>query len=188
MISTNPIPCPVGLGRPENARPTWPESAARPISEFSQLNCSSGKYFPLYEMTEAAQDQLIADHFLFDKPVSPLLTCAGMARDWPDGRGIWHNDEKNFLVSILWRHHFVWLEPFILPQNTCMCILVEFKKGILRWSFDMDEGESVSLSFVHDHNIFNRVYESWISWTKFFAKRASVSDGWSNLCDFLYLK
>ena len=50
-------------------------------------------------MTEAAQDQLIADHFLFDKPVSPLLTCAGMARDWPDGRGIWHNDEKNFLVS-----------------------------------------------------------------------------------------
>lgn len=29
------------------------------------------------------------DHFLFDKPVSPLLTCAGMARDWPDARGIW---------------------------------------------------------------------------------------------------
>merc|ERR1712142_1072022 len=59
-----------------------------------------GKYFPLYEMTEADQDQLIADHFLFDKPVSPLLTCAGMARDWPDGRGIWHNDAKNFLVWI----------------------------------------------------------------------------------------
>ena len=59
-----------------------------------------GKYFPLYEMTEAAQDQLIADHFLFDKPVSPLLTCAGMARDWPDARGIWHNDAKNFLVSV----------------------------------------------------------------------------------------
>lgn len=30
------------------------------------------------------------DHFLFDKPVSPLLTCAGMARDWPDARGIWY--------------------------------------------------------------------------------------------------
>merc|ERR1712134_117448 len=59
-----------------------------------------GKYFPLYEMTEAAQDQLIADHFLFDKPVSPLLTCAGMARDWPDGRGIWHNDSKTFLVWV----------------------------------------------------------------------------------------
>ena len=48
-----------------------------------------GKYYPLKSMTDAEQEQLIADHFLFDKPVSPLLTCAGMARDWPDGRGIW---------------------------------------------------------------------------------------------------
>lgn len=48
-----------------------------------------GKYFPLAKMTDAEQEQLIDDHFLFDKPVSPLLTCAGMARDWPDARGIW---------------------------------------------------------------------------------------------------
>merc|ERR1712168_561879 len=59
-----------------------------------------GKYYPLNNMTEAEQDQLIGDHFLFDKPVSPLLTCAGMARDWPDGRGIWHNDAKSFLVWV----------------------------------------------------------------------------------------
>ena len=32
--------------------------------------------------------------------VSPLLTCAGMARDWPDARGIWHNEAKNFLVWV----------------------------------------------------------------------------------------
>ena len=51
-------------------------------------------------MTEKEQDQLIEDHFLFDKPVSPLLTCAGMARDWPDARGIWHNDNKTFLVWV----------------------------------------------------------------------------------------
>jgi len=59
-----------------------------------------GKYYPLKDMTEQEQNQLIEDHFLFDKPVSPLLTCAGMARDWPDARGIWHNDKKNFLVWI----------------------------------------------------------------------------------------
>jgi len=59
-----------------------------------------GKYYPLATMTEAEQDQLINDHFLFDKPVSPLLTCAGMARDWPDARGIWHNNEKSFLVWV----------------------------------------------------------------------------------------
>ena len=58
------------------------------------------RYYPLNKMTEAEQEQLIEDHFLFDKPVSPLLTSAGMARDWPDARGIWHNDNKNFLVWI----------------------------------------------------------------------------------------
>ncbi|CAB4011137.1 creatine kinase M-type-like, partial [Paramuricea clavata] len=59
-----------------------------------------GKYYPLKSMSEKDQEQLIADHFLFDKPVSPLLTSAGMARDWPDARGIFHNDAKNFLVWI----------------------------------------------------------------------------------------
>ncbi|NXN05435.1 KCRM kinase, partial [Sylvia borin] len=48
-----------------------------------------GKYYPLKAMTEQEQQQLIDDHFLFDKPVSPLLLASGMARDWPDARGIW---------------------------------------------------------------------------------------------------
>lgn len=48
-----------------------------------------GKYYPLKSMTEQEQQQLIDDHFLFDKPVSPLLLASGMARDWPDARGIW---------------------------------------------------------------------------------------------------
>lgn len=36
-----------------------------------------GKYYPLYEMSEADQEKLIEDHFLFDKPVSPLLLSSG---------------------------------------------------------------------------------------------------------------
>ncbi|XP_077395428.1 creatine kinase, testis isozyme-like [Festucalex cinctus] len=59
-----------------------------------------GKYYALKSMTEEQQQQLINDHFLFDKPVSPLLVASGMARDWPDGRGIWHNDNKTFLVWV----------------------------------------------------------------------------------------
>ena len=59
-----------------------------------------GKYYPLAKMTEKEQEQLIEDHFLFDKPVSPLLLASRMARDWPDARGIWHNDKKNFLVWV----------------------------------------------------------------------------------------
>ena len=59
-----------------------------------------GKYYPLAKVTEHEQEQLIEDHFLFDKPVSPLLLASRMARDWPDARGIWHNDKKNFLVWV----------------------------------------------------------------------------------------
>ncbi|XP_017695562.1 PREDICTED: creatine kinase M-type-like [Lepidothrix coronata] len=59
-----------------------------------------GRYYPLKAMTEQEQQQLIDDHFLFDKPVSPLLLASGMARDWPDARGIWHNDNKTFLVWV----------------------------------------------------------------------------------------
>ena len=59
-----------------------------------------GKYYALSNMTDEEQQQLIGDHFLFDKPVSPLLLASRMARDWPDARGIWHNDEKNFLIWV----------------------------------------------------------------------------------------
>ncbi len=51
-------------------------------------------------MTFDQQKQLIDDHFLFDEPVSPLLTSARMARDWPDARGIWHNKNKDFLIWV----------------------------------------------------------------------------------------
>ncbi|CAI8030029.1 Creatine kinase S-type, mitochondrial, partial [Geodia barretti] len=60
----------------------------------------AGTYYPLAGMTDAEQEQLINDHFLFDKPMSPLLLSSGMARDWPDARGIWHNQDKNFLVWV----------------------------------------------------------------------------------------
>ena len=59
-----------------------------------------GEYYSLETMTEKDQEKLINDHFLFDKPVSPLLTSAGMTRDWPEARGIWHNKDKNFLVWV----------------------------------------------------------------------------------------
>lgn len=60
-----------------------------------------GKYYPLSKMTKSEEEQLIEDHFLFQKPGGgTLLTNAGAARDWPDGRGIFHNDEKTFLVWI----------------------------------------------------------------------------------------
>jgi len=60
----------------------------------------SGKYYPLFGMDDKVMEQLIDDHFLFEKPTGALLTTSGCARDWPDGRGVWHNNDKNFLVWV----------------------------------------------------------------------------------------
>ncbi|MFK5927009.1 MAG: phosphagen kinase [Desulfuromusa sp.] len=59
----------------------------------------AGTYYPLLGMDEKIQSQLIADHFLF-KAGDRFLDAAGLNRDWPEGRGIFHNQEKSFLVWV----------------------------------------------------------------------------------------
>merc|ERR1719410_260361 len=56
-----------------------------------------GKYYSLETMTDADRKQLIADHFLF-KGGDKYLQAAGLEREWPESRGIFHNDAKTFLV------------------------------------------------------------------------------------------
>jgi len=50
-------------------------------------------------MASAVQKQLIEDHFLF-KEGDRFLKHANLNRDWPAGRGIFHNDAKTFLVWV----------------------------------------------------------------------------------------
>merc|ERR1711982_77131 len=59
----------------------------------------AGKYYPLTGMDEATRQQLVDDHFLFMSG-DPNLKVAGMERDWPEGRGIFHNEAKTFLVWV----------------------------------------------------------------------------------------
>jgi len=57
-----------------------------------------GTYYPLGDMTAAQEEELQSNGFLFQKPGGgTLLTNAGAARFWPDGRGIFHNDAKTAL-------------------------------------------------------------------------------------------
>ena len=58
-----------------------------------------GNYYPLLGMDDATRKQLIEDHFLF-KAGDRFLESAGLNRDWPEGRGIFHNDDKTFLVWV----------------------------------------------------------------------------------------
>merc|ERR1712013_846839 len=45
------------------------------------------------------RQQLVDDHFLFMSGDRNLIV-AGMERDWPEGRGIFHNKDKTFLVWV----------------------------------------------------------------------------------------
>nr|BDA39157.1 opheline kinase [Thoracophelia sp. 1 KU-2021] len=66
----------------------------------------AGKYFPLTGMTKAEEQALIDDHFLFQKPTGHLMQNSSSARDWPDARGIFHNNEKTFLIWINEEDHY----------------------------------------------------------------------------------
>merc|ERR1711902_99929 len=69
-------------------------------SAFAKLEGDlAGKYFPLLGMEEADRQQLVNDHFLFISGDKNLI-AAGMERDWPEGRGIFHNEAKTFLVWV----------------------------------------------------------------------------------------
>jgi len=69
-----------------------------------------GDYYPLagsctYEakptgIDKATEEGLIKDHFLFQAPDEPMLLSWRMERDWPQARGIYHNEAKNALVWV----------------------------------------------------------------------------------------
>jgi len=60
----------------------------------------AGIYKSLPDMSEAEHERLINEHLMYDKPVSPLLISGGMARDWPDGRGVYLNNDKTFILWV----------------------------------------------------------------------------------------
>jgi len=59
----------------------------------------AGTYYPLTGMDKKTQQQLIDDHFLF-KEGDRFLQAANACRFWANGRGIFHNANKTFLVWV----------------------------------------------------------------------------------------
>jgi creatine kinase len=69
-----------------------------------------GDYYPLAGSTTYApkptgidkdtEKRLVEDHFLFQEPDEPMLLSWRMERDWPQARGIYHNENKTALVWV----------------------------------------------------------------------------------------
>jgi len=68
----------------------------------------AGEYFPLHGsrsweakpngMTHEKENELRSCGNLFQEPDSTLLLASGMARHWPDARGVFHNHDKNLFI------------------------------------------------------------------------------------------
>lgn len=58
-----------------------------------------GTYHSLATMDEKDRQKLVDDHVLFMSGDKNLI-AGGMERDWPEGRGIFHNEDKNFIVWV----------------------------------------------------------------------------------------
>lgn len=58
-----------------------------------------GQYYSLDDLSDENRDNLIKDHFLF-KEGDRFLETAGLNRNWPKNRGIFHNTDKTFLVWV----------------------------------------------------------------------------------------
>lgn len=59
----------------------------------------AGTYYSLSSMDDETRQRLEEDHFLFRKEHG-YFAYAGVYRDWPEGRGIFHNPDKTFLVWV----------------------------------------------------------------------------------------
>jgi creatine kinase len=69
-----------------------------------------GDYYPLAGSNTYApkpngidketEERLVKEHFLFQEPDEPMLLSWRMERDWPQARGIYHNEAKSALVWI----------------------------------------------------------------------------------------
>ena len=60
-----------------------------------------GTYYTLGGLSDEKRTELRSAGFLFQKPkTTNLLTNAGAARSWPEGRGIFHNDSRTALCWV----------------------------------------------------------------------------------------
>jgi arginine kinase len=88
---------PLGPGLTKDQRKEIETKVAQALTSFE--GDLAGKYYALSSLTDEVRTQLVADHFLF-KEGDRFLEAVGLNRDWPDGRGIFHNTDKTFLVWV----------------------------------------------------------------------------------------
>ena len=79
---------PLGLGVSKEQRLEIMDKVVQACNTFE--GDLQGTFYPLEGMDKATQQKLIDGHFLF-KEGDRFLEACNLNRDWPSGRGIFHN-------------------------------------------------------------------------------------------------
>jgi len=96
-VGRNLAEYPLGPAVTREERLEIEEKVTKALSNFK--GDLKGKYYPLGKLSAADKKQLTEDHFLF-KEGDKYLESSGLERNWPEGRGIFHNEQKTFLVWV----------------------------------------------------------------------------------------
>lgn len=67
-------------------------------AEEMQESDLAGEYFPLEGLEPEEEEMLSRKHFLFQKPTSELQISKGLARHWPEGRGVFASASEKIVV------------------------------------------------------------------------------------------
>ncbi|CAF1471136.1 unnamed protein product [Rotaria sordida] len=115
------------------------------IKENNQFN---GNYYRLSMVDEQLRNSLANDGVYLYKPQTMSWLSSGVARDWPDGRAIYVNNDKNIFAWINQKDHLRFISwSTNNAKNNLRSVITRFFQGIsLLENIMKNEG----ISFAHD--------------------------------------
>merc|ERR1719253_215754 len=116
--------------------------------DYYPLACSNSYIPKPGGMSAAEEEKMREDHFLFQEPDSTLLLASGMGRHWPDARGIFANEAKNFLV---------WTNEEDHTRIISMQMGADIKEVFTRFAFAVNTCEQIvkkeGYDFMHNDHL-----------------------------------
>lgn len=110
----------------------------------------AGTYYSLATLTEEAKQQLVDDHFLF-KPGDRFQAASGYHNYWPAGRGIFHNNDKTFL---LWLNEGDHLRIISMEQGgDVKSVFSRLARGVAAIEKGVKKITGKEEAFIHDKHL-----------------------------------
>ncbi|XP_066297898.1 arginine kinase-like [Branchiostoma lanceolatum] len=90
----------------------------------------SGHYYPYDLLTSSEKEELVMGGYLF-RENDKYQAAAGISRDWPEGRGIFYNKDKTFLVWVNEEDHLriISMQKGISANRNIFSLSIQSKTG-----------------------------------------------------------